>query len=50
MQLQPDLAQAYASRGIARSNLGDEEGAIADLQTAARLFQNKESLTWRNRF
>ncbi|MGJ0607982.1 trypsin-like peptidase domain-containing protein [Cylindrospermopsis raciborskii] len=34
-------AQAYYNRGVARSNLGDKQGAISDFQTAARLYQQQ---------
>jgi serine protease Do len=41
LRIQPDYAAAYYNRGIARSALGDKQGAIADLKTAARLFQQQ---------
>lgn len=36
----PDFAPAYLGRGIARSNLGDRAGAIADGEKAEALFTN----------
>ncbi|WP_082801150.1 tetratricopeptide repeat protein [Cylindrospermopsis raciborskii] len=41
IKLNPNDALAYYNRGIARSNLGDNQGAIADLQKAADLFQTQ---------
>ncbi|MFM6202266.1 MAG: tetratricopeptide repeat protein, partial [Dolichospermum sp.] len=43
IQINPNYAQAYGNRGLAKSALGDKQGAIEDLQKAAQLFkaQNK---------
>lgn len=41
LQLCPDQAQAYGSRGLLRAILGDPEGAMADFQAAAELFQQQ---------
>jgi tetratricopeptide (TPR) repeat protein len=37
LRINPNLAPPYASRGIARLELGDKQGAIANLQKAADL-------------
>ena len=39
IQLNPSYAKAYANRGITLVRMGDQKGAIADLQQAARLFR-----------
>jgi tetratricopeptide (TPR) repeat protein len=39
ISLDPKNAMAYHNRGFARSQLGDKQGAIADLQKAAALFK-----------
>jgi len=39
IQLNPNYAKAYANRGITLLRMGDKQGAIADLQQAARLFK-----------
>jgi tetratricopeptide (TPR) repeat protein len=39
LRISPNNAIAYALRGLARSGLGDKQGAIADLQRAAQLAQ-----------
>ncbi|KOP24080.1 hypothetical protein AMR41_22110, partial [Hapalosiphon sp. MRB220] len=36
----PNLAQAYNNRGITRSELGDQQGAIADFNTAIKINPN----------
>ena len=38
LEINPDYAQAYGNRGLARLRSGDKQGAIADLQTAADVF------------
>src|SRR4051812_29064068 len=35
LRINPNLATAYASRGVVRSRLGDDQGAATDLQRAA---------------
>jgi len=37
----PNDADAYLNQGVARSLSGDKQGAIADLQKAADLFQQQ---------
>ena len=39
IQLNPSYAKAFANRGITLARMGDRQGAIADLQQAARLFK-----------
>jgi serine protease Do len=39
IQLNPNYAKALANRGITLVRMGDRQGAIADLQQAARLFR-----------
>ncbi|MBE9077232.1 hypothetical protein IQ241_07980 [Romeria aff. gracilis LEGE 07310] len=34
----PDHARAYGDRGLVKANMGDRQGAIADLRRAATLF------------
>ncbi|WP_331001045.1 tetratricopeptide repeat protein [Nostoc commune] len=41
IKINPNLAEAYYNRGSVRFNLGDKQGAIADLQKAADLFQQE---------
>ena len=41
LQIDPQDAWAYASRGQVRANLGDLQGAIEDSQQAAALFTNQ---------
>jgi tetratricopeptide (TPR) repeat protein len=41
IKINPNYAQAYLNRGVARSELGDKQGGIADLQKAAELFQQQ---------
>lgn len=41
LQLCPDQAQAYGDRGLLRATLGDPQGAMADLQSAADLFRQQ---------
>ncbi|MDJ1178304.1 hypothetical protein PJF56_05465 [Roseofilum sp. BLCC_M91] len=36
-----EYAEAYVGRGAARAQLGDQSGAVSDLQTAASLFQKQ---------
>ncbi|MBC6424700.1 MAG: tetratricopeptide repeat protein, partial [Hormoscilla sp. SP12CHS1] len=38
IEIKPDYAEPYVTRGVARGNLGDYKGAIADMQTAAQKF------------
>ena len=40
-RINPNYAEAYNSRGNARSELGDKQGAIQDFQKAADLFQKQ---------
>jgi tetratricopeptide (TPR) repeat protein len=44
--LNPNLAEAYEGRGLARTLLGDSEGAVKDFEAAAALAkkQNNQSL------
>jgi tetratricopeptide (TPR) repeat protein len=37
----PQYAEAYTNRAIAKAQLGDESGAISDLEQAATLFQQQ---------
>lgn len=37
----PDYAEAYLGRGMSRTQLGDEPGAIADIEQAAALFEKQ---------
>lgn len=37
----PDSAWAYGARGLLRSNIGDQQGAIADMRYAAHLFHQQ---------
>jgi tetratricopeptide (TPR) repeat protein len=41
IEINPNLAQAYNNRGIARSALGDKEGAIEDFQKAVNLYKEQ---------
>ncbi|MEO0373674.1 MAG: hypothetical protein AAF329_03400 [Cyanobacteria bacterium P01_A01_bin.17] len=41
LDLCPDNARAYGARGLLRSNVGDQQGAIADIQYAAQLFRQQ---------
>jgi regulator of sirC expression with transglutaminase-like and TPR domain len=41
LKINPNYAQAYGKRGLARYQLGDKQGAINDLQKAAELFQQQ---------
>ncbi|PZD72429.1 hypothetical protein C1752_03746 [Acaryochloris thomasi RCC1774] len=41
LNLCPDNARAYGARGLLRSNVGDQQGAIADIQYAAQLFRQQ---------
>ena len=38
LKINPNYAEAYLNRGLARSDLGDSQGAVADFQKAADLF------------
>lgn len=42
LQLDPNNADAYGNRCVARYKLGDKHGAIEDCQKAAALYQVKE--------
>jgi tetratricopeptide (TPR) repeat protein len=46
IQLQSDQAATYYNRGNASLSLGDRSAAIADLQTAAQLWQEQEMVDW----
>ena len=41
MQINPNDAITYNNRGVARRSLGYRQGAIADFQKAANLFQQQ---------
>ncbi|MGF1602480.1 MAG: hypothetical protein ACFCU8_10760 [Thermosynechococcaceae cyanobacterium] len=41
IDLCPDNARAYGDRGLLRTNLGDQQGAIADFRRAAQLFHQQ---------
>lgn len=41
IQFYPEYAEAYTNRAIAKAQLGDESGAISDLEQAASLFQEQ---------
>ena len=43
IQLNPNYADAYNDRGIARSNSGDKQGAIADYEQAIKIQPNNAS-------
>ncbi|NJR66037.1 MAG: hypothetical protein HC772_13105 [Leptolyngbyaceae cyanobacterium CRU_2_3] len=45
LQLNPDDANAYGHRCVARYKLGDKSGAIADCQQAAMLYLNQGKMT-----
>jgi tetratricopeptide (TPR) repeat protein len=38
IEITPDYAEAYRDRGLAKANLADKKGALADLRKAAELF------------
>lgn len=38
IDLDPDCARAYGNRGLLKGNLGQHQGALADLRQAAQLF------------
>ncbi|MEC4806763.1 MAG: tetratricopeptide repeat protein [Jaaginema sp. PMC 1079.18] len=42
LELDPDNATAFYHRGVVQHDLGDRPQAIADIQTAARLFQQHQ--------
>ena len=44
LHLNPDAADAYEGRAWARANLGDRQGAIADMQRAAELYRARGDL------
>ncbi|WP_180981303.1 tetratricopeptide repeat protein [Cylindrospermopsis raciborskii] len=46
LETNPNDADAYNNSGIARSDLGDKQGAIDDFQTAARLYQQQGNSQW----
>ena len=41
ISIDPNLALAYRNRGIARRKLGDNQGAIKDLEKAAELLRQQ---------
>ncbi|WP_298912142.1 tetratricopeptide repeat protein [uncultured Nostoc sp.] len=41
IRLNPNFAQAYTNRGVVRADLGDNKGAITDLQQAADIFKQQ---------
>jgi Flp pilus assembly protein TadD len=41
VKINPNNAEAYGNRGIIRSELGDKQGAIQDLQKAGELFKQQ---------
>jgi tetratricopeptide (TPR) repeat protein len=41
IELNPNLALAYYNRGLVRTKLSDRQGAIADFQRAADLYQQQ---------
>ncbi|MBE9232902.1 tetratricopeptide repeat protein [Cuspidothrix issatschenkoi LEGE 03284] len=41
LELKPNNAYAYDNRGVARSELGDKQGAIKDFQTAANIYKKE---------
>ena len=45
--IEPDYADAYARRGLAKSDLGDREGAFDDATTAIRLRPSPEFYAYR---
>ncbi|MBP0028437.1 tetratricopeptide repeat-containing serine protease family protein [Roseofilum sp. Guam] len=45
LELEPQNAFTYGNRGLARSRIGDQEGAISDLQQAAALFDTQADVT-----
>ena len=46
IRLKPDYVDVYINRGIAKSDLGDKQGALVDLQKAAQLFQKQGQVDW----
>ncbi len=45
LALEPRNPVTYGNRGLARARLGDQQGAIADLQQAAQLFDSQADVT-----
>lgn len=41
IQINPNDADAYLNRGVARALLKDKQGTIADLQKAAQMYQQQ---------
>ncbi|PSB00732.1 tetratricopeptide repeat protein [Merismopedia glauca] len=41
IEIAPDYAEAYRDRGLAKAELADKKGALADLRKAAQLFFNR---------
>ncbi|MGB3757800.1 MAG: tetratricopeptide repeat protein [Rivularia sp. (in: cyanobacteria)] len=41
IQINPNYANAYNNRGVARASLKDKQGVIADFQKAAQLYQQQ---------
>ncbi|TRV64415.1 MAG: toll/interleukin-1 receptor domain-containing protein [Microcystis panniformis Mp_MB_F_20051200_S9] len=44
IKIKPDYADAYNNRGIAKKNLGDKQGAIADYNQAAQLYSQQGNM------
>ncbi|MDB9432010.1 tetratricopeptide repeat protein [Microcystis aeruginosa] len=42
--IKPDYALAYYNRGLAKYNLGDYQGAIADYNQAAQLYAQQDNM------
>jgi tetratricopeptide (TPR) repeat protein len=41
IEINPQFANAYYSRGADKFNLGDKQGAITDFRQAAKLYRNQ---------
>ncbi|MFM5956144.1 MAG: tetratricopeptide repeat protein, partial [Dolichospermum sp.] len=46
IKINPNYAQAYGNRGIAKAQSGDKQGAREDLQRAAQLFKAQGDTAW----